>query len=384
MRSSMRVKQKSLLAFMLVTGLAVASSFNACSDVKFSEVLSSGGGGGGGLCLPGSQASGCIPDDPPILVDYNDTFTVPASSNRVDILLVLDNSGSMKQDLTKLAERMDGLIQILDNGGIDWQMCHVLTGTGAASDARDWAVPTTVANKKVLLPSTPNKAAVFLNSMAAIDDNGSGNEQGIVAIREALGRAGNASCFRANAALSVVLISDEDEKSCGGRCLDWQSSEVPTATQYRGAQDYRNQYRALEAEDNPQDLVNYVKNNFNNKTFINHSIVIKPGDTACYDIQDRSNPGFYGVQYSRLQALTGGVLGNICADSFADQLTAMGQRTRDAINSVTLRCSPVVAPVVAISPAAAGVTWSVNGNKIIFSAPIIEGTQVNVRYTCAE
>ncbi|MGE0761669.1 MAG: hypothetical protein AB7N80_00180 [Bdellovibrionales bacterium] len=382
MRSSSGYFGKSMISLLAGLGLATAMSFNSCSDVEFSDALSSNTKvPPGGLCLPGSQASGCIPPPPPRLVDYDDTFTVPASSSKVDILLVLDNSGSMRQDLTKLGERMDGLIAILDNGGVDWQMCHTLTdGSGAT---RDWALPQGVANRKLLLPSTVNKAQILFNTLDTLQDNGSGNEQGIVAIRNALSASANASCFRADAALSVVLISDEDEKSCGGRCLDWISSEIPTATQYREASSYRDQYRDLAAEDDPQGLVNFVKSTFNNKTFINHSIVIKPGDAACYDEQDQNNPGFFGVQYSRLQALTGGILGSICAASYADQLTAMGQRTRDAINSVTLRCAPVSAPTVTISPATAA-TWSVSGNKIIFSMPVLEGTQVRVRYTCAE
>ena len=365
----------SIITVLAGAGLTVAMSFNSCSDVKFSENASNGD-----LCLPGEGSPDCQPE----LVDYEDNFTVPASTKKVDILLVLDNSGSMSTDLTKLAARLDGLIEILDNGGIDWQMCHVLTGTGSDSLARDWSMPSGIINKKVLLPSTPNKTSVFLNTTNTIPKSGSGNEQGIIAIREALIASENAPCFRTDAALSVVLISDEDEKSCGGRCLDWITSEVPAAPQYRDGSEYRKQYRELVEQDDPQKLVDWVKATYGNKVFITHSIVIQPGDNSCYDVQDKTSPAFFAVLYKRLQSLTGGIAGNICADSYADQLTDMGNRTRDAINSVTLRCAPVLAPVVSFNPAMPSVTWAVSGDKVIFSTAVPEGTLVNVKYVCAK
>lgn len=374
---------RAILVLLISMGMGVSLLFNACSEVKFSEAPTSNGSLGGGTdtdgnCPPGSTASGCVtPTIPQQLVDYTDLFTVPASSSKVDVLLVLDNSGSMTADLLKLGERMDGLIQILDNGGINWQMCYVVTdGSGTT---RNW----TGLNSRLLLPSTANKSAVFLNTMNSIANNGNGNEQAIVSIKSALMSPGNSECFRTDAALSVVTISDEDEKSCGGRCKDWTTSEIPTAVQYRDASNYRSQYRDLVDDDSPQGLVDYVKAFHNNKTFISHAIVIRPGDAACYDIQDKASPGFYGVQYSRLQSLTGGVLGDICADSYASQLTAMGQRTRDAINSVTLKCSPIGTPVVSVSPGATP-GWSVSGNKVLFSTSLTEGTQIQVKYRCAQ
>ena len=161
---------------------------------------------------------------------------------------------------------------------------------------------------------------------------------------------------------------------------------MPTATQYRDAIEYRKQYRDLVAtEDDPQTLMREVQSFVGERSYINHSITIKPGDTACYDIQDKSSPAFYGVHYSRLQAISGGVLGDICAASYADQLTAMGQRTAQTINSVSLKCAPIAAPEVSVTPAlASGVSYSMTGNKLVFSDQVPTGTSVRVKYTCAE
>lgn len=379
MSTSFFKKRTLYVTLVTIVSLAVTFAFNACSDVGFSQSQSSTDPGGP-LCEAGQP--GCDgPEEPPKkLVDYNDNFTIPLSSSKVDILLVLDNSQSMRPDLQKLAAKLDGLIQILDNGGIDWQMCHVLTGGGNDSVARNWAS----INKKVLLPSTANKTSIFTSTIDNIPENGNGDEAGVQAIREALSNSQNSDCFRNGVALSVVLISDEDEKSCGGRCEKWESSEVPTATQYRDAKDYRRQFRNVDSWNDPATLVNWVKTNFNDKTLVTHSIVVQPGDVGCYDAQDSSYPAFFAKVYSRLQAMTGGIAGNICAASYSQQLIEMGKRTRDSINSVSLRCAPVGTSTVKLTPTPSGTTWSMNGNKVVFSQPVSEGTSVNVKYTCLE
>ncbi len=378
------------------TLLAIGFSFNSCSDVAFSN-----------LTLPVVDL--CSSDyfsesDPTCFtnarrVNYDETYQIPPVLNKVDILLVLDNSGSMTEDLKKLASKLDGLVEQLDINQTDWQMCYITTSVSEddiAGKAREWLAPPTKPNGDpirtgsiVLRPETANKSDIFFTSIDSLPEKGDGNERGITAIRRAVARIGNEECFRADAALATVIISDEDERSCGGRCKDYPSSENFGGPQYRLAEKYRNQYSPLDFEDDPLLLISYINDELApagmRKTYVNHSIVIRKGDYICYDTQDKEDPAFFGLVYSHLQSLTGGILGNICAESYSEQLKSIGARTVEAINSVTLRCAPIEEPVVTLLPEPnPPATWIYSGNKIIFSAPLAQSTRVRVQYTCLE
>lgn len=366
------MNKKSLLnvAAVLSSTLAFTLSFNNCSGVNFETQKSSvgdqgTGGGGGGTTL----------------VPYDDTFVISNLSKKADVLLMLDNSGSMSEDLKKLAQKLDGLIAILDQGGIDWQMCYTTTDVyNSGGQILNWAG----VGSRVLLPSTANKSQVFLDTMNAIGDGGSGNEQGIFSTKLAIENSNNSDCFRPDAALSVVLISDEDEHSCGGRCENATSNEHPGGVQHRQAYKYANQYVPMTIDNQPETLIKAVRDQWSEKPFIFNSIIVKPDDFACYDSQDVVTVTFFGKTYARLQSLTGGVLGNICADSFASQLTAMGESTKAVINSVTLKCTPVGMPTVTLIPADPSIAWQNTGNKVVFSKPLSLGSSVRVQYNCLQ
>lgn len=363
-------------------GLATAMGFNSCSDVEFAKAV-------GAVSL---QCEGPLCPGPTDLANFESNFTVPAGSNKADVLLVLDNSGSMTADLAELADKLDGLIEVLDAGAVDWRMCYLTTNEIGTGLSRDWKVGS--GGKKVLVPSTPNKRQVFLDSINGLPRDGTGNEEGIATLRQALGNADNADCFRADAVLSVVLISDEDEKSCGARCKEWKTNEIgglnprecgpPDARRpCTPGEEYRAQYRLIGDANVPANLVSYVDSKWPKRPFVFSPIVIKSDDRTCYQAQDLVAPAFFGMVYGELQNLTGGVLGNICAGSYATQLREIGQRTKETVSSVTLECPPVSQPTVTITPRAAGQTWSLSGNKVLFSPALPEGTMVNVKYTCA-
>jgi hypothetical protein len=379
----------SIAASAIGFGLFLALAFNSCSDVSFSNKSNDT------VQNPQCQPPNCPPTPDPTPTSYTDTFNIPKTVNKADILLVLDNSGSMEPDLAKLADKLDGLIEILDKGGVDWRMCYTKTGvtTDPNRSVLEWKATDSSGNvvqtgARVLTPATADKRNIFLTTIDHLSDFGTGSstEQGIASMGQILKSSLNRDCFRDDSALATVVISDEDEKSCGGRCADYQSSENPSGPQYWSAKAYTDQYRAMSSENQPETLVKLIKDMWSEKSYVHHSIVVRKDDYSCYDKQDSEFPAFFGLTYSRLQSLTGGILGDICADSYATQLQSMGERIRDAINSVTLRCMPDATPPVqvTVSPALpTGVTWSSTGNKILFSSALPEGSQVVVKYNCS-
>jgi hypothetical protein len=379
----MRPNKKSLIAVcgLAAVGLTLALGFNSCSDVEFSKVAASSGPNDP-QCV-GTDCPGTVK-----YVNYDDDFMISAYSNKADILLVLDNSGSMRPDLLELADKLNGLVGVLDENTVDWRMCYITTNNYAGGGVLEWKK--TVSGKaqstgqKVLLPSTADKSQIFLTTIDNLPTGGTGNEQGIATMGQAIKNNLNRDCFRDDAVLSVVLISDEDEKSCGGRCENYTSNEHPGGKQTRDARFYREQYKEIGAENLPDTIIKTVKDEMPEKAFIVNAIVIRKGDYACYDSQDVEAPAFFGLTYETLQSRTGGILGDICAPSYSSQLEDMGKRTVDTVKSISLRCAPVSAPTVTITPASPTTTWTVAGDKILFSQALPQGSVVNVKYTCAE
>jgi hypothetical protein len=176
----------------------------------------------------------------------------------------------------------------------------------------------------------------------------------------------------------VLYVSDEDEQSCGGRCQG--GADEPSLASW-SSKTYKDAYVALAGYNDPAGLVGHISSLWPAKAFTAHAIVIKPSDSACWKIQDKEAPAFYGAEYKKLQGATGGILGDICASSYSSQLTNIATRTLDSMGSLSLKCTPAADPAVVITPAMnTKVTRS--GNKLFFSPALPSGTQVDVTYQC--
>jgi len=129
----------------------------------------------------------------------------PASS--VDILFVVDNSGSMQDDQTLLAANFATFFeQGLIGGAPDFQLGVTTTDVLSPDSARGELVGT----PKVLTSGTPDLARTFEDHVL-VGVEGSGLELGLEATRLALEHPANAGFLRRDAALSVVFVTDEED-----------------------------------------------------------------------------------------------------------------------------------------------------------------------------
>ncbi|MBK9040383.1 MAG: hypothetical protein IPL83_14690 [Bdellovibrionales bacterium] len=408
------MKNRRIFAIHLVTILLLISGsiFNSCSDINFSGAQFTNtdpdqpGTGLGDRTCRGKECEPCYESfsadcgDPKVPVPHETSYTVPSSSSKVDILAVIDNSGSMEQEHQKLSDRLENLIDVLNAAAIDWQICYTLTHVTnrrneVLSDAgaiHDWFKRKANNNRefestglRILGKDTPNSKQIFSDTLDTIGvfDSGSGNgsEQAVAAARYAVERQSNDICFRSDAALAMITVTDEDERSCGGRCQITPDEFVPFPG--RPLIDYTGQYRPLTDMDNPEKLIKDIQIKWPGKPFTAHSISILRGDKACYDQQDKDHPAFYGYVYQSLSDLTDGIKGNICSNDYSSQLTSMGERTVKSLNALTLECAPQSVEQITIDPNN-GNTWTLSGDKIYFNPPLTEGTRVLIKYTCLE
>lgn len=258
------------------------------------------------------------------------------SQNRADILIVIDNSGSMNPEQANMASRFATFIDQLQ--GLDWRIAIVTTdmsGNANKKDGRflpfdktafntvDTSGNVTTVPDFFFIHSGMNIASAknsFGKTIQRPANEGSGNEQGIAASLKAIQRsqdaatvtasAPNRSFFRNDAVLSVLVVTDANE-----------TNNLGTQIQNR-----------------PENWIASVKNLWPSKPFMFNSIIVRSGDSACLSVS--GNEG-YGVSYEQLSGLTGGVIGTVCANDYGSQLSQMGQAVVNLRKTVNLTCAPV-------------------------------------------
>jgi len=120
---------------------------------------------------------------------------------------VIDQSCSMSENLTTVANALDKFIQSFVNLGLDY---HIgVTTVDMTAEAGSFRGPWIDA-------STPNGTQVFKNQVDA-GAGGTGEETGFIAARTALtsklGQAPNKDFLRDDATLAIVVVSDEDDRN---------------------------------------------------------------------------------------------------------------------------------------------------------------------------
>jgi|GEM_PF-2424652 len=304
---------------------------------------------------------------------------VLASNNKVDILMLVDDSNSMAADNAKLAQGLQGFVNALTTSGIDWQICATVTrsqnvynnGIFYWGASRNW-VGYLGSPAWILKTGAADPNAIFTNTLVAIGAGwaGTDDERGIKAAWWSVHYNQYNNCYRNEASLAVILISDEDERSIGG------NSEL----QY-----YAGEYKTLEADDQPQELVSKIKQKFGlDKRFSFNSIIVTPGDTTCMSTQDIGGAkSHYGFKYSELSQLTGGAVTSICNNDYAANLYYFKDKIINSLASEPLECAPVGDVAVTITPAMSQVTTQIQNNTLIFNPAIPAGRTIKIIYNCA-
>ena len=139
----------------------------------------------------------------------------------VDILFVIDNSGSMSNERENLAQRIDGMINVID--GLDWQIAVTSTDSRSNDAKSDGRLIEMIGMPGThVLDSSMNvnlAQSVFGNTVQNFG-NGSNTEEGIYSSKRVIqrylnGESSHTQFIRPDADLSIVVLSDEDEHSTG-------------------------------------------------------------------------------------------------------------------------------------------------------------------------
>ena len=273
---------------------------------------------------------------------------------KVDILFVIDNSGSMEYEQKNMAKRTANFLSVLR--GLDYNIAITTTDPVHKTLGDGRLVQLTNGGGKYLITSSmpEAEAQTLLSNTLQRSEQGSGSEQGIRAAYRLVERykaneATPKSFFRDGAQFSVVLISDEDESD---------NTE----------------------KNDPLKLVQLISSTFNSqKRFNYHSIITRPGDTAC-----RSTYGYaYGERYKTMSELTGGLIGDVCASDYASQVQDAAEGIRNLLKTITLNCVPLVDRGITIKREGVIVTntYQVEGVNLKFNQELEPGSY-QIDYKC--
>lgn len=317
-----------------------------------------------------------VSDFSPVSKAVSSTEVVAAGNKQVDFLLVLDDSNSMLPELKKLSARMATFVSFLEASQIDWQMCVTTTRSSNIGKYLTWKnyAPSSGTPSYVLKKGSAGLAKIFTSTINSITIGGgdSGDERAVKAAYHSFENTG--PCYRPGAAISVIAISDEDERSVGGD----KTLLKPT--------DADGSYQALEKEDLPENLLIRAQDSFGkNVRFTFNSIIVKPGDLACEKKQDAdTSPSHPGKVYAKMSGLTDGGIGSICDLDYNGNLNTFKDKIVNSLRQLVLQCEPIEGSLKVLVDHQGTTNYRLERNILKFDSDLIEGTQIDLTYDCKE
>lgn len=252
--------------------------------------------------------------------EFTDEF-VQGVGKQVDVLFIVDNSGSMSEEQDNLAKNFGTFTQIADL----WQNnYHIGVVTTDMDDAKQSGKLIEKSGVRVVTPKTVNGPQILL-SMVKQGTNGSGDEQGLSAAEAALTLPNVYDSGKKCAA-------DADCKSDGGFCVP--DAEDPATKKCGGTnRTFVRKNAGLEVvvlsdeEDGSAADINYYTNflfsikGFANKGLFHLHAIVGDAGNGC---KGSGGDAVAGDRYLAVAKATGGKIGSICSTSFAQVLKDIG------------------------------------------------------------
>ena len=358
-----------------------SGNFSSSIDDGFTGQGVPGGPGSGGTGDPGGTTTGTV---------ASDSFEVTQSTTdpEVDILIVIDTSGSMDHHQQKLAQRFGDLAAGLSNTNlpVDWQMAFTSTddsdpevdadgyhGSFYNLEDEDGEIEVDGENVSILTADISDDSdylqKIFLNTInrsgKSVREEGedSGIEVPLRNITNAIAKrnSDNSGFFRDSATLVTIILSNEDELSDG---LAKDGIE-PTS-----AEDVRQSVSDAFGDD---------------KRFVSYGIIIKPEDTDCRDAEIRRSgrtSATFGTFVHELSVKTY----SICENDYSGILLDIGSHLEASLtlSSIPLRYGNVIASSVTLTftPAENEQSGSFDAasNTYRFDEKPANGTTIRIEY----
>ncbi|HLT29296.1 MAG TPA: choice-of-anchor D domain-containing protein [Myxococcaceae bacterium] len=298
---------------------------------------------------------------------------VQAGQGQVDVLFVIDNSGSMMEEQQSLGENFQAFLSAAQGSEVDYQIGVTTTGLtpspggwspcpgGAEGGEAGRLFPVDGSSPRIIRPETPNAAAVFATNVNVGWCHW--NEQGLEAAYRALSaplinhvdlpgtphpQDGNLGFLREGAKLVVVFLSDEDDYS-------------PQSVSF-----YETFLRGLKG---------------GNEALLTVLALVGPEE-----LQTCPTAAATGSRYLALAEATGGMVESICTRNWAASLEllsagAFGPRRHFPLNTQPDPASEIEVRLNGVS-VTTGWHWDPEAGAVVFAVDAIPlpGTVVEITY----
>lgn len=314
----------------------------------------------------------------------NDSFSLLAEQStfkqastfqprKIDILWVIDNSGSMQSSQENLIENFNSFIQKFQTLNYDFHMA--VTSTDAYLDALD----TGGAYKNTYCPALGKKCSILrdgpgkdataalhsgfpildrtisnltgtfnLNAKQGIQ--GYGDERAFQSLKVALQNTTNSAFLRPDAFLAVIIVSDED---------DFSHSALTPALETLPSNGYLTDSRIHKVSDYVSFLDTLTKSTPGSRNYAVNTISIL--DEACKTELNTTFTGRkIGKRYMEIADLTGGVKTSLC-DNFGTSLQLISDMVLTLSSSFKLDREPIPSTINVIVDGQSVSNDSVNG-----------------------
>jgi len=258
----------------------------------------------------------------------------------LDLLVVIDSSGSMTEEQVNLANKLNPLMSYVAQS--DWQIGIVTTDPAAGC------------MRRIIRKADLDRDAAFAQGINA-GIAGSGNERGILqAVNGLKGECLSSPWLRSNSTVAVLIVSDEDNCSANGGDCAGQPYATP---------DYLTNYLAS---------IRSVGTNARVYGLIKHPSAAAACTTAANT----------GTQYAQAITATNGTWGSICDGDYSGTLQSISQNISVILQSqFALQHTPVAGSVSVTmngTPMSSG--YSVTGNVLNFTSAPSASAQIAASY----
>ena len=336
-------------------------------------------------CQDGAFAAGQHESKKGYLTEY---FKI-ARRDDLEIILVVDASSSMDDDLQAIGSNMVALLSHVKEK--KWRMVFITADHGDQNKNhpeqserwQDWhgATPRfgqfmpleikgSIGNKRILDKKDSSYEKIFRDTLTRDSSDGCSlppfcqgyNEQPLRALKAAIQRVETGGVykkfFKPDTDTVVIIITDEDERR-------HDSLGATTATEV--LQTYSRQFKGQK------------------KRLFGFSISVQ--DDTCFEQEEHrgwftTTATTYGRMVGRLADITGGSNISLCDKNYSLSLHDISERTRRLMHSVTLREMFYIPETVKVSlqPEQPGISWQLYGRSLVFSGDLQSDTKVTVQY----
>lgn len=301
---------------------------------------------------------------------------------KVDILWVIDNSGSMDSSQTRLANSFSSFINKFVTTDSDFHMAVATSDAFLASYDSQYATYSRIRDGAgkvhsgvfVMDKNTPDMANVFLQNIKQ-GISGSGDERAFSSFQMALSDPWNVSFRRPDAFLAIIIVSDEDDFS--------HNDSTSGLKSYYFSENY-NDPKMYTVQSYVDFLTTYTAGASAGKNFSVNTISIL--DSACLT-QLKDSAQKIGQRYIALADATGGQKISLCSDFSQSlqvlsesivELSSVFQLTREPIEETI---SVVVDGTMVPKDGSNGWTYDVTTNSIAFHGSAIPAAGSDVKIT---